>query len=147
MTASTLPVFPVALLVASGIAYHLAQKVAGTSPSTSPFMLLAIAYAIAMLVCLGLALTQERAALARLPDRTTLITAAVIGLAALGVELGFLYAYRAGSGLGMVSAVSNAGVNVGLVVIGIALVGESASPARLAGVGLAAAASWMMVRG
>jgi hypothetical protein len=140
------PAFPLLLVVGSGVVYHLSQKAAG--PSASPWPLLSLAYGFALVACLGLGwATGGGAAMRRLPDRGTMLLGLTLGLAVLGVELGFFLAYRSGWALGSASVICNIGVTAALAVIGVAALGEAFTLVRGAGIALAAAAGWMIVRG
>ncbi len=141
-----LPALPFLLIVGSGVVYHVVQRAAAGS-SSSPWPLLALAYAVALLACLALAWAEGGATLRRVPDRGTLVAGVALGMSVFGVELGFFLAYRAGCALSSASVLSNLGVTAALAVIGIAVIGESLSAVRLVGIGLAAAAAWMIVRG
>src|SRR5262245_24546516 len=108
--------FPVVLVVASAVVYHLAQKSLGTT--SSPWPVLALAYAVALVLTLLLALANGDELL-RLPPRPERTAALFIGLGALGVEAGFFFAYRAGWSLASASTIGNATATVILATVGI----------------------------
>lgn len=134
--------FPVVLVIVSAVVYHLAQKSLGTT--TSPWPVLALAYAVALVLTLVLALVSGDDLL-RLPARPERTAALLIGLGALGVEAGFFFAYRAGWSLASASVIGNALVTVILATIGILAFGEHLSPTRGAGLGLAVTAAILLV--
>jgi drug/metabolite transporter (DMT)-like permease len=141
-----LPVLPLLLIIGSGVVYHVAQR-AAAGASSSPWPLLTLTYGVAFVACLAIAWAEGGAMFRRVPERGTLLAGVALGMAVLGVELGFFLAYRAGSALNSVSVLSNLGVTAALAVIGIAIIGEAMSAARLCGIGLAAGAAWLIVHG
>lgn len=133
---------PVVLVIASAVVYHLAQKSLGTT--SSPWPVLALAYAVALVLTIVLALASGDDLL-QLPARHERTAALLIGLGALGVEAGFFFAYRAGWPLASASVVGNALVTVILATIGILVFGEHLSPTRGAGLGLAVMAAVLLM--
>lgn len=136
--------FPVALVIVSAVVYHLAQKSLGAA--SSPWPVLALAYAIALVITLLLALASGDD-LVRLPPRSDATAALLIGLGALGVEAGFFFAYRAGWPLASASVIANAVVTVILAAIGALVLGEHISPTRGTGLGFAVTAAFLLALG
>lgn len=136
---------PLLLVVVGGIAYHLALR---ASSGGSPWAVLAIAYGLAFVVTAGLWVRAGRAA-GGLPgmNRGVFAVAAVLGLALVAIEGGYLLVYRSGFAMGSVATLSNTAIVVGLMVVGAALLGESLTAARLGGVAIAALGGWLVVRG
>lgn len=126
--------FPVVLVIASAVVYHLAQKSLGAA--SSPWPVLALAYAVALGLTLVFALLSGDS-LTCLPARPERTAALLIGLGALGVEAGFFFAYRAGWPLASASVIGNATVAVILATVGLLVFGEHLTLTRGAGLGLA----------
>lgn len=133
---------PLVLIVVGGIAYHLALK---ASASGSPWAVLAVAYGLAFIVCAGLWLRGGRAAPGL--GRGALAIAGVLALALVAIEGGYLLAYRSGLAMGHAAALSNTAIVVALMVVGAAVLGESLTAVRLAGVAVAGFGGWLVVRG
>lgn len=136
-------VLPFALTVGSGVLYHLALK--GQSGGGTPWAFLTAAYAVACLLSAA-AWGVAGGGGAPLIDRRVLAGAALLGLAAVGIELGYFLAYRAGWGLGQVSIVNAGLVATVLALIGVTLAGESMSAARATGLAVALGGVWLLAR-
>jgi hypothetical protein len=109
--------WPVAIIGASTVVYHVAQKSipAGASPVAS----LLVSYVVAVIGTLALLpLFPVRGSLGRNLKELNWASAAV-GLTIVGVELGFLLAYRASWRVSLGAAVSNAAVVALLLPVGL----------------------------
>jgi uncharacterized membrane protein len=134
--------FPILLTILSNVFYHLFQKL--TPQEANPMLALAISYLVSGVICLFL--------LPAFPIKDGLreslrqLNWASIGLAftLVGLELGFLLAYRAGWNISIAGLVSNATVSVILLPIGIMLFKEQISKVNGVGVVLAIAGLVLM---
>jgi hypothetical protein len=139
---------PLALIAAAGVLYHVAQK--GAAKVSSPWPILAVAYASALVASALLwwlgGRSGPRGAWGSVPTRSELVAAGAIGVAAFGIETGFFLAYRAGWALGTTSLFSNLAVTALLTLIGALAFGEALTLARAAGMVIAGAGAWMMLR-
>jgi len=128
------------LAVAGSIVYHLSIK--QVPAGVNPFLSLAISYGLAMLVCL--------AALPWVPGSRQLAavdwSSAGVALGILGIELGFLLAYRAGWSMGVAGLSSTVLSTVLLLPLGYWLFRETQSWPRLAGAGLSLTGLWLMLQ-
>ena len=134
-------VFALLLAVAGSVLYHLAIK--QVPQAVNPFFSLAVSYGLAMLMCL--------AGMWWLPDGergAAALNWSCLGVALgiLGIELGFLMAYRAGWNLGYAALSSNVLSTALLLPLGWWLFREQPSLGRLGGLGLSLAGLWMMLR-
>jgi drug/metabolite transporter (DMT)-like permease len=134
---------PLALIVVSGIAYHVAQKLSGAA---SPWPLLAVAYGAALALALALALASPGAARPPL-GRAEWAAGLLLGLAAFGIEAGFFFAYRAGWKLGSASVITNASVTTVLALVGAVAFREHVTGPRAAGLALALGGAALLARG
>lgn len=120
-----------ALAVVSAAGYHLSMKML---PATvNPFLPFVVAYALAFLLCvLGLFLWPEgsRSVQALRPS--------VLGVAicVVGIEVGFLLAYRAGWNVGYAALVANVCSTLLLLPVGLLYFKEQITPQKIAGVAL-----------
>ncbi len=122
---------PVAIVVLSTVLYHVAQK---SIPSEAPPL-------ASLLVTYAVAIAGTLALLPFFPVRVPLLRAfrqlnwssAAIGVTIVGVELGFLLAYRAGWRVSVGAAVANAAVAALLVPLGMLLFGERLSATNALG--------------
>jgi hypothetical protein len=129
-------------VIVSGIVYHLAQKLAVAS---TPWSMLAIAYAMALMMTVGLAIASGEAL--RMPARGVWLAGLVIGLAAFAIEAGFFFLYRWGWPLASASVIASISVTAILALIGIVAFGESMTAGRGLGLVLAACAAALIARG
>lgn len=130
-----------ALLIASGVVYHLAQRASG---AVSPWPMLAVAYGAAFALASLLAVTTGPR---WQPGRAELVAGLAVGLAAFGIEAGFFFIYRSGWSLSSASVIANVSVSAILAIVGIAVFGEHLSAARATGLALAAVAAFLIARG
>ncbi len=120
------------IIVVSSVLYHLFQKY--TPANVNPAVALSVTYAIALIACLIY--------IAIVPPKTGItgelkeINWASIGLAVaiLGIEFGYLAAYRAGWNINLGSLVSNVIVAVMLIPLGALLFKEHLSSQQVIGI-------------
>lgn len=127
--------------VAGSLTYHLAIKQAPAN--LNPFYALAVVYALALLLCLiGLAVYPEGSRALR-DLRPSVI---FVALGVVGIEVGFLLAYRAGWNVGYASLLVNALGALVLLPIAIYWFKEGVSAAKLTGAALCLAGLALLVR-
>jgi len=127
--------FAIALTIVSNVFYHIFQKI--TPQEANPALALAVSYFVAGVVCLLL--------LPIFPLKPGLwgelkqINWASFGLAftIVGLELGFLLAYRAGWLINIAGITSNAAVGILLIPIGLWLFRDQLTRTNAVGVGFA----------
>lgn len=127
----------IALTILSSLLYHLFQKV--IPGNVNPLVSLAVTYLVAATATLLL--------LPLFPVQGTLVAElrkvnwASVGLGGVivGLELGFLLAYRAGWNLSLANLVSNTTVAILLIPLGLLLFKEHLNPVSILGVVLAIA--------
>lgn len=137
-------VWTLGLAILSQVAYHIGQR--AVPRTAAPFVVLTIAYAIACAVCLGSARWGGSATLAGLRGSLSWSTW-LIALSIVGIELGFLLAYRSGWTIGLAFAVSSTSTVVILAVIGMIAQGDPISARRLVGLALACVSLWLISGG
>lgn len=123
--------FAIALAVMANVAYHIIQK--KTPLAANPALALSVTYFTAAVLCF--------AAFLVLPGRQGIgaeigklnWTSVALGVAIIGLELGFLLAYRAGGNVNTAALVANIAVSVLLVPAGFLLFGEKLKPIHIAG--------------
>ena len=122
----------IVLIVVSNVAYHVSQK---SIPATlNPVLSLLVTYFVAIGITLCLyPLFPARPASAPL-SRQIHWSSVVIGVAIVGVELGYLLAYRAGWRVTVGSAAANAAVALLLIPVGLLFFGERLSLGNAIGV-------------
>jgi drug/metabolite transporter (DMT)-like permease len=110
-------IFSIVLIVASNIAYNIAQK--STPGKANPFMTLLVTYLVAALVCgAALLLTRTGKSFGGLL-RDVNWTGLLLGFSIVGLEFGYLMAYRAGWNISVGSLVANIALALALIPVGI----------------------------
>lgn len=122
------------LTVVSTVIYHLAQK---STPATAhPIFALAVTYAVATLTCLVLLIVAPLRKGWIDSFRELNWATFALALAVVGIEIGYLLAYRAGWAISLADIASNSAVGLLLLPIGLFLFKERVSNVNLTGVGV-----------
>jgi drug/metabolite transporter (DMT)-like permease len=132
------------LTVVSNVGYHVCQR--SISAKVNPLVSLLITYGVAALAAL-IALPFFPADGA--PSWTEQLRAAnwasfALGAAIVGLELGFLLAYRAGWRVSVAALYSNAAVTILLVPVGLLAFHERLDARRVLGLALAGGGLWLL---
>ncbi|WP_407312814.1 EamA family transporter [Desulfosporosinus sp. SB140] len=126
--------FPIVLIVASNIVYNVCQKT--TPQNVNPFSTLLITYLTAALLTV-LAAFFYKTDKGFLESFNKLNwTSVVLGLAIVGLEVGYLLAYRVGWNIGVGSLVANIILAILLIPIGILFFNEGFTLFQIIGVAL-----------
>jgi drug/metabolite transporter (DMT)-like permease len=130
-----------ALAVCSVAGYHLAMKL--VPAHVNPFLPLAAAYLLAFVLCLvGLFLwPQGSRALGELRPGVLAIAVTVVG-----IELGFLLAYRAGISVGYAALTVNVASALVLIPIALWFFKDHLTPSKIAGVVLSLGGLALLLR-
>jgi drug/metabolite transporter (DMT)-like permease len=124
---------PFLLAVAGLVTYHIAQK--AVPASANPLALLAAAYALAAVACVVLlALSPGTSLTDAFATVPWMFVAVALGM--LGLEIGYLLAYRAGWHLSLASVAAGTLAALILVPAGVAFFQEALSVTRIAGIAL-----------
>lgn len=121
-----------ALTILANVLYHLAQKM--TPSNVPPMLAMAVTYGVALLICIGALLVKPPASGLAVAFKQLNWASFGLGLAIIGLELGYLLAYRAGWNISLAAIVSNASVTLLLVPVGLVLFKEKVTPTNLIGV-------------
>lgn len=136
--------FTIGLAILSSITYHLLQKV--VPHDLNPVAALLAAYVTSTLLCAGLLLAGVGGR-APLPFARLFSWPIVcLGVAIVGIELGYLLAYRAGWALSTASITANVTVALVLLPVGLILYAEPFTVGRGAGVALCVSGLWLISR-
>lgn len=130
----TMLFFSLTVVVLANVLYHTAQK--SIAPSVHPLIATIVAYIAAIVLCLPMfALFPLQTSIGEELKRINWATYA-LALSIVGVELGYLLAYRAGWDVSIASVIANVGIAILLVPVGIWLFKESVSWTTLLGITL-----------
>jgi drug/metabolite transporter (DMT)-like permease len=122
----------IAITILSNVFYHIVQKV--TPQQVNPVLSLAVSYLAAAVICIALLplfpLKQG------LRDSLGQLNWATLGLALaiVGLEIGYLLAYRSGWDISIAGLVSNIVVALVLLPVGLQFFKEKLTPLNLVGV-------------
>lgn len=135
-------IWPIALVVLSNVAYQICSK--SVPGNMSPFASLFVTYlvgAVASLVAF-FALGNNEGFLREIHKVNWAPFA--LGLVIIGLEVGFIYAYRAGWEVSMASVVQSSFLAVALLLVGFALYGETLSLTKVIGVAICLVGLWFI---
>jgi uncharacterized membrane protein len=124
--------FSAGLAVFSTLLYHITQKL--TPGNANPALALIVTYITSLVLCVLLLIFTPpqngfKAALSQLNWASFGLAFAIVGL-----EVGFLLAYRAGWNISLVALVVNVSGTLLLIPIGLAFFKEKLSPLNLLGI-------------
>jgi drug/metabolite transporter (DMT)-like permease len=122
----------VIITVISNTLYHLFQKV--TPSEVNPVVSLVITYLVAAVASLALLPFFPLSGTLKESIKQVNWASLAVGGTIIGIELGFLLAYRAGWNISLASLVSNTSVALLLVPVGLLLFNEKLPPVKAVGV-------------
>ena len=120
------------LTILSNVFYHIIQKV--TPQQANPTLSLAISYLVAGLVCLALLPVFPVKEGLREAFKQLNWTTVALAFTLVGLEIGFLLAYRSGWTISLAGLFSNATVSVLLLPVGYLLFRDQLSGTNMVGV-------------
>jgi drug/metabolite transporter (DMT)-like permease len=136
-------VYSIALVIASQVAYQLAVK--SIPRDANPFGILILVYGLALVVCIALAPFVGKPIVFADMKRFLSWPACLLALTVVGIEVGYLLAYRSGWTLGITFAVTSVAAVSVLALFGVAWFGEHLDGRRIAGLMLALAGGYLVV--
>lgn len=122
----------ICITVLSGVSYHLFQKL--IAPQLHPILSLILTYVTAIVVSLCLLPFFPRQTPLVDQLRLTLWPSMALGIAIVGLEVGFLLAYRAGWNISIAAVFSNVAVALVLLPAGLLFFKEHVSAVNAVGV-------------
>ncbi len=122
-------IYSMFITVLGVVLYQLAQKLQPTS--ISPFLILAIAYFVAALICTSICflISVEISSI-----KDVLLLPSCLGITLVIVELGFLLVYRTGWKISIAGVFSTVAATVVLIPLGNILLKEDISKVNLVGI-------------
>ena len=135
-------IWPIALVIGSNIVYQICAK--STPEAMHPMASLTVTYLVGAVCALLLYFVMERGGHI-LREYTKLNWAPfVLGLVIVGLEVGYIYAYKLGWEVSRASIVQSAFLAVALLFVGRLLYGEPLTARKLFGVGICLAGLWVI---
>jgi drug/metabolite transporter (DMT)-like permease len=124
----------IVLIVISNTLYNIAQK--STPEKVNPFAAMLLTYlTAAVLMSLALAFSKPEGGIPH-AFKGLNWTSLLLGVSIIGLEMGYLLAYRAGWQITVASLVANITLALALIPVGIFLYNESFEPRKLLGAAL-----------
>jgi len=137
-------IWPILLVVGANTLYNISAK--STPADVDPFASLTITYFVAMVSSLALYfLTAEHKTLLAECSKTNW-SAAALGLAAVGLEFGFLCIYRAGWKVSTAHLVASLLLSCVLLLVGLLLYRETLTLRQLVGMGACSLGLFLIAR-
>lgn len=138
------PAVAMALIVASFIVYHAVTRSLRTDLDAMLFLL--VVYGVALAGSAALAYGGPRGAGFAAYRPLDWLLAAALGLALVGIEYGFIAAYRAGWPVTLAPTFANVTLALLILPVGVLIYRDKLSIANLAGLGLCVAGLILMGR-
>lgn len=120
------------LTVISSIFYQLIQK--SIPEDTEPFSSLLITYITSIIICLAIAIFYPNGLNLLSSLKKVHWTSYALGISIIGLELGYLLAYRAGWKISFAAIYTNIAVTLLLIPIGLLFFGEKLSTLNIVGI-------------
>lgn len=137
-------VLSIVIIVSSNILYHISQK--STPGKINPFVALLVTYLVAAGLTL-IALFFYKGEEGILDSFKSLNwTSVLLGFSILGLEFGYVMAYRAGWNISIGSLVANISLALMLIPVGVLLYKETFEMHKIFGAVLCIAGLWMINR-
>jgi len=124
-------VFSIVLIVTSNVLYHIAQK--STPSRANPFLALLVTYLTAALLTFVAYLVSNGGKGLAYSLKELNWTSLALGFSVVGLELGYILAYRAGWKISVGSLVANISLALILIPVGILLFNEEFGVNKLFG--------------
>lgn len=127
-------VWPIALVVLSNIVYQICAK--SVPGHVSPFASLTITYLVgALLSAIMFFITEKNHNIVKEVGQMNWAPY-VLGIVVVGLEVGFIYAYKAGWQVSMASVVQSSFLAIALIIVGTMLYHEALTWNKLVGIGI-----------
>lgn len=123
---------PIALVIVSNVFYHLFQK--SIPNSANPVVSLIITYLTAAVLCVIILPWYLKDTTLAVEVRKINWASLALGASIIGLELGFLLAYRAGWNISVGALIANTVVSLLLIPIGILIYKEAISLPNVLGI-------------
>ncbi|MEI8216396.1 MAG: EamA family transporter [Eubacteriales bacterium] len=125
---------PIGLIVVSTTFYNICQK--STPSGANPFLAFTVTYLSATLVTVILLLIKgtDKGIMTSLKDLNW--TSVALGISIVGIEFGYLMAYRAGWSMNIGSLVATTILSIVLIFVGMLIYKETLTYNQIIGIGL-----------
>ncbi|MCR5429985.1 MAG: hypothetical protein K6E58_01995 [Eubacterium sp.] len=125
-------IWPIGMIVIANIIYNITTK--ETPQGANAFLSLSVTYGVAMIATFVIFLFNHKGDTIRASFGKLNWTSFVLGIAIIGLELGYIFAFRNGWQVNMTSIVANIILAISLVVVGFLLYHEKLSITQVIGI-------------
>lgn len=125
---------PIIITIVANVLYHILQK--STPSGVNPFISLTATYVTAAILCLTLAPLYSSGEGLVASFKALNWVSYALGAAIIGLEIGFLLAYRADWDISKAALISNSAVTLLLIPIGLLFFRERITFVNIAGIAL-----------
>ncbi len=125
-------IWPIGIIVLSNIVYNITTK--QTPHSANAFLSLSVTYGVAMVATFLIFFFTRKGEAVSVAFGKLNWTSYVLGIAIIGLELGYIFAFRNGWQVNMTSIVANIILAISLVVVGFLLYHEKLTITQVIGV-------------
>jgi drug/metabolite transporter (DMT)-like permease len=136
-------VYSILIVIVAQALYQLAMK--AVPGGSNPLATLVVVYALALVACLILAPLTGKALTVGDLRKVISVPALLLAAAVVGIEVGYLLAYRNGWTLGITYALTSVTTVAILALVGLLHYGETLDTRRIAGLLFALFGSWLLV--
>lgn len=126
--------YPILIIVASNIFYNICTK--STPNSVDPFASLSVTYLIAAVVSFSTFFISSKGKNIFTELEKTNWTTLVLGIVIVGLELGYILAYRNGWSMNTASVTANITLAVALIIVSFVFYKETITAKQIAGIAL-----------
>lgn len=136
-------VYSIILVIAAQSLYQLAMK--AVPAGANPLNVLIVAYGIAIAVCLVLSPMVSSSVTPSALRRLLTWPTVLLALSVVGIEVGYILAYRAGWKIGMTYAFASGATVAILALFGTLYFGEHLDVKKMLGIILVLSGGWLVV--
>lgn len=129
-------IYPIMIIVASNVMYNICQK--STSNNVNPFAALLVTYSVAALTSFVLFITTNKGKFSDAEFGKINWASIVLGIVIVGLETGYILAYRNGWAMNRVSVTANITLAVILIFVAAILYKETITVKQIIGIAVCA---------
>ncbi len=137
--------WPLAIIVFSNIVYQICAK--GIPQQMNTYASMTVTYAVATLFSAIMFFVTTRGSNILNEFRFSNWATVILGIVITGLEVGFIYAYKAGWKVSTLATVTNAFLAIGLLVLGFFLYHENINITKIVGVLICLVGLWFINKG
>lgn len=136
--------WPLAIIVFSNIVYQICAK--GIPQQMNTYASMTVTYAVATLFSAIMFFVTTRGSNILNEFRFSNWATVILGIVITGLEVGFIYAYKAGWKVSTLATVTNAFLAIGLLVLGFFMYHENINITKIVGVLICLVGLWFINR-